>query len=366
MGQAMRRGRSLPLLTLTTEDRERLQGWSRRRRTAQALALRSRIVLRASTGSTATTIVAEMGVCIQTVSKWWRRYAASGPDGLLDEARPGQPRKLGDADIERVIVRTLESKPERATHWSTRSMAQATGLNQTAISRIWRAFSLQPHRQENFKLSHDPLFIDKVRDIVGLYLDPPDRALVLCVDEKSQIQALERTAPLLPMRPGQAERRAHDYLRHGTTSLFAALDTRTGKVIGQLQRRHRSLEFRKFLDTIEANVAAELDVHLVMDNYATHKTATIQRWMVRHPRFHVHFTPTSASWLNQVERFFAALTEKQIRRGSFRSTQQLETAIRQYLDHHNAQPKPFVWTKAADDILNSLAKYCERTNDSGH
>ena len=261
----MRRGRSLPLLALTTEDRKTLEGWSRRRKTSQALALRSRIVLRASAGPTATAIAAEMGVCIQTVSKWWRRYGAAGPDGLLDEARPGQPRKLSDAQIEQVIVRTLEGKPKGATHWSTRTMAQATGLNQTAISRIWRAFSLQPHRQENFKLSRDPLFIDKVRDIVGLYLDPPDRALVLCVDEKSQIQALERTAPLLPMRPGQAERRAHDYLRHGTTSLFAALDTKTGKVISQLQRRHRSLEFRKFLDTIEANVPPELDVHLVMD-----------------------------------------------------------------------------------------------------
>ncbi len=362
----MRRGRSLPSLTLTAEDRETLQGWSRRRKTAQALALRSRIVLRASMGSTATAIALEQGVCIQTVSKWWRRYAASGPDGLLDEPRPGQPRKLSDADIERVIVRTLERKPDGATHWSTRSMAQATGLNQTAISRIWRAFSLQPHRQETFKLSRDPLFIDKVRDIVGLYLDPPDRALVLCVDEKSQIQALERTAPLLPMRPGQAERRTHDYLRHGTTSLFAALDTKTGKVISQLQRRHRSVEFRKFLDTIEANVPPELDVHLVMDNYGTHKTPMIRRWLVRHPRYHVHFTPTSASWLNQVERFFAEITEKQIRRGSFQSTQQLETAIRDYLQHHNADPKPFLWTKSADDILTALAKYCERTNDSGH
>jgi transposase len=362
----MVRGRSLPTLALTEEERATLQGWSRRRKTAQALALRSRIVLRASAGLTATAIASELSVCIQTVSKWWRRYHLSGPDGLLDEPRPGQPRKLTDMQVEQVIVRTLESKPVGATHWSTRSMAQATGLNQTAISRIWRAFALQPHRQENFKLSRDPLFIDKVRDIVGLYVDPPDRALVLCVDEKSQIQALERTAPLLPMRPGQAERRAHDYLRHGTTSLFAALDTKTGMVIGQLQRRHRSLEFRKFLDTIEANVPAELDVHLVMDNYATHKTAAIQRWMVRHPRFHVHFTPTSASWLNQVERFFATLTEKQIRRGSFRSTRQLEASIREYLDHHNAQPKPFVWTKSADDILNALAKYCERTNDSGH
>jgi len=300
------------------------------------------------------------------VRKWWRRFGEAGVDGLLDEPRPGQPRKLSDAQIEQVIVRTLESKPKAATHWSTRTMAEATGLNQTAISRIWRAFSLQPHRQESFKLSRDPLFIDKVRDIVGLYLDPPDRALVLCVDEKSQIQALERTAPLLPIRPGQAERRTHDYLRHGTTSLFAALDTKTGKVISQLQRRHRSVEFRKFLDTIEASVPPELGVHLVMDNYGTHKTPMIRRWLVRHPRYHVHFTPTSASWLNQVDRFFAALTEKQIRRGSFRSTQQLEAAIRQYLEHHNTQPKPFLWSKSADDILNALAKYCERTNDSRH
>ena len=362
----MLRGRRLPPLTLIPEDRETLQGWSRRRKTSQALALRSRIILRASTGLTATAIAGELGVCIQTVSKWWRRFASLGPDGLLDEARPGQPRKLGDAEIERVLVRTLETRPDGATHWSTRTMAQATGLNQTAISRIWRAFSLQPHRQKSFKLSRDPLFLDKVRDVVGLYLDPPERALVLCVDEKSQIEALERTAPLLPMRPGQAERRAHDYLRHGTTSLFAALDTKTGRVISQLQRRHRALEFRRFLDTIEANVPAELDVHLVMDNYATHKTAAIQRWMVRHPRFHVHFTPTSASWLNQVERFFAAFTEKQIRRGSFHSTQQLEAAIRHHVELHNAQPKPFRWRKSADDILHSLAKYCEQTNDSPH
>ena len=362
----MGRGRKLPVLTLTEEDRETLRGWSGRRKTAQALALRSRIVVRAAEGGSAAIIAAELKICPATVRKWWHRFNEAGVDGLLDEPRPGQPRKLSDAQIEQVIARTLESKPRAATHWSTRSMAEATGLNQTAISRIWRAFSLQPHRQESFKLSRDPLFIDKVRDIVGLYLDPPDRALVLCVDEKSQIQALERTAPLLPLRPGQAERRAHDYLRHGTTSLFAALDTQTGKVISQLHRRHRSIEFRKFLDTIEANVPPALDVHLIMDNYATHKTPAIQRWLVRHPRYHVHFTPTSASWLNQVERFFAALTEKQIRRGSFQSTRQLEAAIREYLAHHNTQPKPFRWIKSADDILIALAKYCERINDSAH
>jgi transposase len=307
-----------------------------------------------------------MKVCLQTVGKWRKRYAERGLDGLLDEPRPGQPRKITDADVERVLTLTLESKPKAATHWSTREMAKASGMNQTAVSRIWRAFALAPHRTESFKLSKDPLFIDKVRDIVGLYMNPPERALVLCVDEKSQIQALERTAPLLPMRPGQAERRAHDYLRHGTTSLFAALDTKTGNVIGQMHRRHRSTEFRKFLDTIESNVPEQLDVHLIMDNYATHKTAEIQRWLLKRPRFHVHFTPTSASWLNLVERWFAALTEKQIRRGSFRSTRELEKAIEAYLDQHNLQPKPFLWTKSADDILNSLAKLCQRTNDSGH
>jgi len=362
----MGRGRKLPVLTLTDVDRETLRGWSGRRNTAQALALRSRIVMRVTEGGSVAGIAAELKICPATVRKWWHRFSEAGVDGLLDEPRPGQPRKLSDAQIEQVIVRTLESQPKAATHWSTRSMAAATGLNQTAISRIWRAFSLAPHRQEGFKLSRDPLFIDKVRDIVGLYLDPPDRALVLCVDEKSQIQALERTAPLLPMRPGQAERRAHDYLRHGTTSLFAALDTSTGKVISLLQRRHRSVEFRRFLDTIDASVPPQLDVHLVMDNYATHKTPAIQRWLLRHPRYQVHFTPTSASWLNQVERFFAALTEKQIRRGSFRSTRQLEAAIRDYLAHHNTAPKPFRWTKSADDILTTLAKYCERITDSVH
>ena len=289
-----------------------------------------------------------------------------GQTGFSMRPVPVKPRKLGDADIERVIVRTLESQPEAATHWSTRDMAKACGLSQSAISRIWRAFSLAPHRSETFKLSRDPLFIEKVRDIVGLYLDPPDRALVLCVDEKSQMQALDRTAPLLPRRPGQIERCTHDYQRHGTTSLFAALDTRTGKVIGQTRQRHRSAEFRNFLDTIENNVPTELDVHLILDNYGTHKTQMIRNWLAKRPRFHLHFTPTSASWLNLVERWFAVLTEKQIRRGSFRSTQQLEAAIRHYLHHHNAHPKTFRSTKSADYILNALAKYCERTNDSPH
>jgi len=356
----------LPVPVVMPAQREILLGWARRPTSAQGLALRARMILRLADGHSSAAVARQMQVHLQTVSKWRERFRSQGVDGLLDEPRPGQPRKIGDVQVAAVIARTLQSKPSEATPWSTRSMARATGLNQTAISRIWRAFALQPHRTESFQLSHDPLLIDKVRDIVGLYLNPPQRALVLSVDEKSQIQALERTSPLLPLRPGQAERRAHDYLRHGTTSLFAALDAKTGKVIGQIHRRHRSAEFRRFLDTIEDNVPPELDVHLIMDNYATHKTSAIQRWFVKRPRFHVHFTPTAASWLNLVERWFAALTEKRIRRGSFRSTPELETAIRTFLDHHNTQPKPFVWTKSADAILDSLARYCRQINDSGH
>jgi transposase len=287
-------------------------------------------------------------------------------DGLLDEARPGAPRKVGDAQVERVVRLTLESTPADATHWSTRAMAKRCGLSQTMVSRIWRAFGLQPHRVEGFKLSKDPLFIEKVRDIVGLYLNPPDKALVLCVDEKAQIQALDRSQPLLPMRPGQAERRTHDYVRHGTTTLFAALNVKAGTVIGEFHRRHRAIEFRSFLETIEAAVPVGLAVHLILDNYGTHKTAAIKRWLLRHPRFHLHFTPTGASWLNLVERLFALLTEKQLRRGVHRSTRELQTAIRTYLEHHNRHPKPFIWTKTADQILDSVARFCKRISNSGH
>jgi transposase len=300
------------------------------------------------------------------LAKWRQRFLDGGLDGLLDEPCPGTPRKLSDRQVEKVLTRTLESQPEAATHWSTRDMAKATGLSQSTTSRIWRAFSLAPHRSVTFKLSRDPLFIDKVRDIVGLYLNPPDRALVLCVDEKSQIQALDRTAPLLPMRPGQAERRTHDYKRHGTTSLFAALDARTGKIIGQNQQRHRSGEFRNFLDTIERNVPEGLDVHLILDNYGTHKTKLIRDWLAKRPRFQVHFTPTSASWLNLVERWFAMLTERQLRRGVHRSTKELKAAIDGFIQHHNRDPKPFVWHKTADQILDSVARFCKRTLDSGH
>lgn len=362
----MGRGRPKARLTVSPTERARLQQWTRRRTTAQALALRARIVLACAEGRANVEVAEALGVTQQTVGKWRQRFLDRRCEGLLDEPRPGAPRRVGDADVERVIVKTLESTPRDATHWSTRSMAKATGLSQSTISRIWRAFALQPHRSETFKLSTDPLFVEKVRDVVGLYLDPPEKALVLAVDEKSQIQALDRSQPLLPLRPGQPERRTHDYVRHGTTSLFAALDVASGRVIGQLHRRHRSIEFRKFLDTIDANVPSQLDVHLILDNYGTHKTPRIQRWLVRHPRFHLHFTPTGASWLNLVERWFALLTQKQIKRAAHRSTRELEAAIRQYLAVYNEDPRPFVWTKTADQILESVARFCKRISDSGH
>jgi transposase len=362
----MPKGRPLIPLSIAVEDRAQLVAWSKRPKTAQALAMRSRIVLLAADGLSNTAIASQLRTMQHTVGKWRRRYLECGLDGLLDEPRPGTSHKLSDREVERVLTLTLESTPVDATHWSTRAMAKRAGLSRNSIHRIWQAFSLAPHRSETFKLSKDPLFIEKVRDIVGLYLAPPERALVLCVDEKSQIQALDRTAPLLPMRPGQIERRTHDYARHGTTSLFAALNTRTGALIGQTQRRHRSVEFRNFLDTIENNVPAELDVHLILDNYGTHKTQLIRDWLVKRPRFHLHFTPTSASWLNLVERWFALLTDKQLRRGVHRSTNELEQAIRTFIQIHNKDPKPFVWHKTADQILDSLARFCIRTSGTPH
>ena len=351
---------------LSAGEREELERWVRRRNTAQALALRARIVLASAAGESDVAIAERLGTTRVTVGKWRRRFVAARCDGLLDEARPGAPRKIGDADVERVVTMTLESMPRDATHWSTRSMARASGLSPATVGRIWQAFALMPHRVETFKLSCDPLFVEKVRDIVGLYLHPPERAVVLCVDEKSQIQALDRSQPLLPLRPGLAERRTHDYKRHGTTSLFAALNVATGEVLGQCHRRHRAVEFRKFLRAIDKAVPADREVHVVLDNYGTHKTAMIHQWLARHPRFHLHFTPTSASWLNLVERWFALLTEKQIRRGTHRSTAQLEKAIADYLDIYNQDPKPFLWTKTADQILDTLKSYCKVISDAEH
>jgi transposase len=353
-------------LVLTETERATLVGWARRAKTAQALALRSKIVLACAEGSANAEVARALRVSNPTVTKWRSRFVTARCDGLADEPRPGAPRRITDAQVEAVIVTTLEQAPPDATHWSTRSMAKATGMSQSAVSRIWRAFGLAPHRVQTFKLSKDPLFIDKVRDVVGLYLDPPERALVLCVDEKSQIQALNRSAPVLPMMPGVPERRTHDYVRAGVTSLFAALDVASGKVIGQLHRRHRAVEFRKFLIRLDREIPAELDVHLVLDNYATHKTDTVRRWLAAHPRFHLHFTPTGASWLNLVERFFAELTTKKIRRGAHRSVPALEADIRAWLDTWNTDPRPFTWTKTADEILDAVAAYCQRINDSRH
>jgi transposase len=351
---------------LTAAERGQLERWSRRRSSAQALALRSRIVLCAAEGLNNTEIAARLGIAVSSARKWRNRFAEQRLDGLTDEPRPGRPRTITDDKVEEVIIKTLESTPKNATHWSTRSMAREVGLTQSAVLRIWRAFGLQPHRQQTWKLSKDPLFIEKVRDVVGLYLNPPERAVVLCVDEKSQIQALDRTAPILPMLPGVPERATHDYKRAGTSSLYAALNLTTGKVIGSLHARHRAIEFKQFLQTLDREVPADLEVHLVLDNSSTHKTPAIQRWLAAHPRFVVHFTPTSSSWLNLVERWFAELTTKLLKRGAHRSVRQLNTDIRAWIETWNDNPRPFVWTKTADQILDSIARYCQRINESRH
>jgi transposase len=361
------RGPKLALLELTAEEREALRGLARRPKTAQALAVRARIVLACAEGLSNSEVSRQLGVSLPTVGKWRKRFVAGRVDGLRDEPRPGAPRKVGDVQVEAVITKTLEELPaNQDSHWSTRSMANAVGLSQTAVSRIWRAFGLKPHLVQSWKLSTDPLFIDKVRDIVGLYLDPPEAAMVLAVDEKSQMQALDRTAPMLPMMPGVPGRVTHDYVRHGTTSLFAALDVATGKVIGQTQRKHRHQEFLRFLRTVDAATPSDLELHLVLDNYATHKTPAIQQWLVKHPRFHLHFTPTYSSWLNLVERWFAELTNRKLRRSTHRSVAALEADVIAWIEAWNADPKPFVWTKTADDILETIAAYCQRINDSAH
>jgi transposase len=353
-------------VVLSGEERDQLESWARRGKSAQALAQRSRIVLAAAEGLKNTEISQRLSLDHTTVRKWRYRFAKDRLDGLLDEPRPGRPRTISDAQVEEVVVKTLESTPKDATHWSTRSMASEVGLSQSAVSRIWRAFGLAPHRTETWKLSKDPQFVAKVRDVVGLYLDPPERAVVLCVDEKSQIQALDRTAPILPMLPGTPERATHDYKRSGTSSLYAALDIATGKVISSLHSRHRAIEFKKFLITLDREVPAELDVHVILDNSSTHKTPAIQRWLLAHPRFVLHFTPTSSSWLNLVERWFSELTTKKLRRGTHRSVRQLNADIRTWIETWNNEPKPFVWTKTAEQILQSITRYCGRINDSGH
>ena len=357
----MRTGRPKASLTLTEVERGELESLARRARSAPALAQRARMVLACAAGQDNKAVARRVRVVPATVGKWRRRFIEQRVAGLLDEPRPGAPRQITDTQIEDVIVRTLESTPRGATHWSTREMARTTGLSAMAVSRIWRAFGLQPHRSETFKLSPDPLLIDKVRDIVGLYMQPPTHAVVYCVDVKPQIQALDRTAPLLPLQPGQVERRTHDYQRHGTTSLYAALDVESGKVMSQISSRQRAREFRTFLGRIDANVPDGLDVHIILDNASAHKSALIRRWLIRHPRFHFHFTPTYASWLNLVERWFGALTTKQLRRGVHRSVRELVAAIQEFIVVHNETGKPYVWVKSADEILASIARFAQRT-----
>ena len=360
--------RPKPEMVLSDDERRTLTAWANRPKSTQRLALRARIVLACAEEPSNKAVARQLGVCRTTVGAWRSRVVARRLDGLTDEPRPGAPRTVTDEEVERVVTRTLEAMPANATHWSTRRMAAASGLSQSTVGRIWRAFGLKPHRADTFKLSTDPYFVEKVRDVVGLYLSPPEKAIVLCIDEKPQVQALERTQPVLPLAPARTARATHDYTRHGTTSLFAALDVATGSVIGKCHRRHRHQEFIKFLDHVDAVLPKEpgVSVHVVLDNYGTHKTPAVKRWFLRHPEYHLHFTPTSASWLNQVERFFAAITEDRIRRGVFTSVPQLERAIADYLAEHNRSPKPFAWAADADAILDRVKRVCERTSDSGH
>lgn len=358
-------GRPTKPLNVTSDEKEKLSMLARRPKSAQAIAMRARIVLGCSDGQSNGEVAKRLRITGATVCKWRERFRVDRLEGLLDEPRPGAPRSIRDAHVEEVITKTLESMPVNSTHWSTRLMAQKTGLSQTAIVRIWRAFGLQPHRVENFKFSKDPQFVEKVRDIVGLYLNPPDRAIVLCVDEKSQVQALNRTQPILPLAPGVPARQSHDYERHGVTSLFAALDVASGVTISNCYRRHRHQEFLKFLNEIETNLPGGFEVHLVMDNYGTHKVNKVRTWLARHPRYHVHFTPTSGSWLNLVERLFAEVTERCVRRGSHTAVRALEKAMLDYLDQRNKDPKPFVWTAEADLILGKVERLSKRISDSG-
>jgi len=359
-------GRPTKPLNLTPEEKEKLVLLARRPKSAQAIAMRARIVLGCNEGLRNGAVAKKLHITGATVCKWRERFRVNRLEGLLDEPRPGAPRSITDAQVEQVVTQTLESMPDNSTHWSSRLMAKKIGLSQTAIVRIWHAFGLQPHRVENFKFSKDPQFVEKVRDIVGLYMNPPDRAIVLCVDEKSQVQALNRTQPILPLAPGVPARQSHDYERHGVTSLFAALDVASGVTISNCYRRHRHQEFLRFLNDIDANLPSRFEVHLVMDNYGTHKVRKVKVWLTRHPRYHVHFTPTSGSWLNLVERLFAEVTQRCVRRGSHTAVRALEKAMLDYLDRRNRDPKPFVWTADADLILGKVARLSKRIYNSGH
>ena len=364
MGMAI--GRPTKPLNVTPQEKAKLTRLARRPKSAQAIAMRARIVLGCEDGLSNGAVAKRLHITGATVCKWRERFRVDRLEGLLDEPRPGAPRSITDEQVEEVVTKTLESMPENSTHWSSRLMAQKTGLSQTAIVRIWHAFGLQPHRVENFKLSKDPQFVEKVRDIVGLYMNPPDHAMVLCVDEKSQVQALNRTQPILPLAPGVPARQSHDYERHGVTSLFAALNVATGEAISKCHRRHRHQEFLKFLTEIDTAIPADIEVHLVMDNYGTHKVDRVRNWFSRHPRYHVHFTPTSGSWLNLVERLFGEVTERCVRRGSHTGVRQLEKAMLDYLAQRNRNPKPFVWTADVDLILGKIERLCKQISDSGH